>query len=101
MVRVTTMTPTPQRNIEDVLCSKTRLKILKLLMDSQLTPSEIARAVGVNYVIAEQHLEILEAEGILSHVKFGKRIRYYKYNEVPKARAVQNLIHTFPESQQE
>jgi predicted transcriptional regulator len=91
------MTPTPQRNIEDVLCSKTRLKILKLLMDSQLTPSEIARAVGVNYVIAEQHLEILEAEGILTHAKFGKRIRYYKYNEIPQARAVQNLIHTFLE----
>lgn len=70
-------------------------------MGSQLTPSEIARAVGVNYVITEQHLEILESEGILIHVKFGKRIRYYKYSEIPKARAVQNLIHTFPESQQE
>jgi predicted transcriptional regulator len=61
----------PQRNSEDVLCSKTRLKILKLLVDSQLTPSEIARAVGVNYVITEQHLEILESEGILAHAKFG------------------------------
>jgi DNA-binding transcriptional ArsR family regulator len=95
------MTPTPQKYIEDVLCSKTRLKILKLLMDSQLTPSEIARAVGVNYVITEQHLEILEYEGILAHAKFGKRIRYYRYNETPKARAVQNLIHTFLESQPE
>jgi hypothetical protein len=48
-------------------------------------------------VITEQHLEILETEEILAHMKFGKRIRYYKYNEIPKARAVQNLIHTFPE----
>jgi predicted transcriptional regulator len=89
------MTPTPQGNIEDVLCSKTRLKILKLLMGSQLTPSEIARAVGVNYVVTEQHLEILESEGILTYVKFGKRIRYYKYNQIPKARAVQNLLEAF------
>jgi predicted transcriptional regulator len=90
------MTPTPQRNIEDVLCSKTRLKILKVLIDSQLTPSEIARAVGVNYVITEQHLEILEAEGILSHVKFGKRIRYYKYSESsPRAEAVKHMIENF------
>jgi predicted transcriptional regulator len=89
------MTLKTKRNIEDVLCSKTRLKILKLLIDSKLTPSEIARAVGVNYLATEQHLEILEAAGILSHTKFGKRIRYYKYDEIPKARAVQNLIHSF------
>jgi DNA-binding transcriptional ArsR family regulator len=89
------------RNIEDVLCSRTRLKILKLLMDSQLTPSEIARAVGVNYVITEKHLELLEEEGILRHTMFGKRIRYYKYNETPKARAVQRLIIYFLESRQE
>jgi DNA-binding transcriptional ArsR family regulator len=96
IVRVTAMTPTLQRNIEDALCSKTRLKILKLLIDSQLTPSEIARAVGVNYVTAEQHLEILEAEGILLHTNFGRRIRYYKLNEAsPRAKAVKNLIEVF------
>jgi predicted transcriptional regulator len=95
------MTPSPQRNIEDVLCSKTRLKILKVLLGSQLTPSEIARAVGVNYVITEQHLEILESAGILSHAKFGKRIRYYRYNETPKARAVQTFMKAFQESRPE
>jgi predicted transcriptional regulator len=92
---------TPQRNIEDVLCSKTRLKILNLLMGSQLTPSEIARAVGVNYVITEQHLEILESEGILAHAKFGKRIRYYRYNETLKSRAVQTFMKAFQEKSPE
>jgi DNA-binding transcriptional ArsR family regulator len=101
IARVTAMTPTPQRNIEDVLCSKTRLKILKLLIDSRFKPSEIARAVGVNYLNTEQHLEILEAEGILTHSKFGTRIRYYKYNETPKALAVRNLIETFAKSPQQ
>jgi predicted transcriptional regulator len=81
MVRVTTMTPTPQKSIEDVLCSKTRLKILTLLMDSQLTPSEVAEAVGSNYVDINMHLETLEAEGIVTHAKFGRRIRYYRFNE--------------------
>jgi ribosomal protein S25 len=66
-------------------------------MGSQLTPSEIARAVGVNYVIAEQHLEILESEGILAHAKFGRRIRYYRYDETPRARAVQTLAEAFQE----
>jgi predicted transcriptional regulator len=89
------MTPTPQRNIEDVLCSKTRLKILKALIDSKQTPSEIAKTVGVNFVKANECLHILETDGIPTHAKFGKRIRYYKYNETPKARAVQNLIEIF------
>jgi predicted transcriptional regulator len=93
------MTPTLQRNIEDVLCSKTRLKIFKALIDSKRTPSEIAKTVGVNFVRTAQCLQILESEGILTHAKFGERIRYYKYNETPKARAVLNLIETFEKSQ--
>jgi len=84
-------------NIEDVLCSKTRLKILKALIDSQQTPSEIAKNVAVNFVKTSKSLQILESEDILTHSKFGKRIRYYKYNETPRARAVQNLIVAFQE----
>jgi predicted ArsR family transcriptional regulator len=81
--------------VEDVLCSKTRMKILKILDSSQLTPSEIAESVRVNYVIASKHLEILEAEGTVEHVNFGRRIRYYRFNESPKASAVRSLIETF------
>jgi predicted transcriptional regulator len=84
-------------NIEDVLCSKTRLKILKALTESQQTPSEIAKTVGVNFVKTSQSLQILESAGILAHAKFGKRIRYYTYNETPKARTVQNLVEAFQE----
>ena len=83
-------------NIEDVLCSKTRLKILKALVDSELTPSAIAKAVGGNYVNATQHLKVLEAEGIVKHITFGKRIRYYRFDEAsPKTKAVQKLIGVF------
>jgi len=57
--------------IEDVLCSKTRMKILSVLVGSQLTSSEIAKSVGVNYASAAKHLELLEAEGILEHINFG------------------------------
>ena len=94
-MRVTTMT-LPQSNIEDVLCSKTRLRILKLMMQSeQLTVSEIARRMGVNYASASIHLETLENEGILSHVMFGKRIRYYKLRESNRAQAVKELIEAW------
>jgi len=89
-------TSASHEGIEDVLCSKTRLKILKLLIGSQLTPSEIANAVGISYLNAAAHLEALEAEGVLEHVMFGKRIRFFKYNELsPRAEAVQALIEVF------
>ena len=88
--------PASHEGIEDVLCSKTRLKILKLLIGSQLTPSDIAERVGVCYANATKHLEILEAEGLIEHVRFGERIRFYKFNETsPKAIAVRNLIEIF------
>jgi predicted transcriptional regulator len=88
--------PANRRGIEDVLCSKTRLKILKILIGSQLTPSDIAERVGVCYANAAKHLETLEAEGLIEHVMFGKRIRYYKFSEAsPKAIALRNLIEIF------
>jgi len=88
--------PASHEGIEDVLCSKTRLKILKILISSQLTPSEIAERVGVCYANAAKHLETLEAEGLIEHVMFGKRTRFYKFNETsPKAIAVRNLIEIF------
>jgi hypothetical protein len=31
---------------------------------------------------AAAHLKALEAEGIIGHVMFGKRIRFFKYNEL-------------------
>jgi predicted ArsR family transcriptional regulator len=40
-----------------------------------LTHSHIAKSVGVNYQKASKHVETLEAEGVLTSVKFGVRIR--------------------------
>jgi hypothetical protein len=41
-------------------------------------------------------MDALEAESILTHLTFGKRIRYYKFNEAsPKAKAVRDLIEAF------
>jgi DNA-binding transcriptional ArsR family regulator len=88
-----TLMKLPQSGIEDALCSKTRLKILKLLMLSEeLTVSVIARRVGVNYRLASTHLEALESEDVLTHVLFGKRVRYYKFKESNRARAIKALI---------
>ena len=83
-------------NVEDVLSSRLRMKILKILVQfGELNCSEIARRLGVNYVATIKHLRTLECEGILVHKVFG-RIRMYKLDESsPKAKAVQMLIETW------
>lgn len=96
LVWVTRMT-SPQVGIEDTLCSRVRLRILKLLTETQiLNVSQIASKTGVNYVSAKTHLEALEVEDVLSHISFlGKRIRYYRFKESARANAVKKLIETW------
>ena len=95
----TAQNPTP--TLEDTLCSRARLRILKLLTESQkLTTAQIAPKVGLNFVKTKTHLNALENGDILTHSNFGKRIRYYRLKESPKAKAVKNLIEAWqdPES---
>jgi predicted ArsR family transcriptional regulator len=86
----------PREQLEDTLCSRVRLRILKLLMECQtLTTAQIAEKVQVNYVVARAHLEALEKGDILAHVNFGKRIRYYRFKESAKANAVRRFIEAW------
>ena len=82
--------------IEEVFSSKPRMKILKLIARlGALNISDIARRIKLNYTTTNEHLKLLEAEGILLQKVYG-RIRMYKFNESsPKAKAVQNLIETW------
>jgi predicted transcriptional regulator len=83
-------------DIEQVFSSKPRMKILKLVARlGTLNVSDIARRIGLNYSATNEHLKLLEAEGVLRHTVYG-RIRMYRFNEAsPKAKAVQNLIETW------
>jgi DNA-binding transcriptional ArsR family regulator len=82
--------------IEEVFSSKPRMKILRLVARlGALNVSDIARRINLNYSTTNQHLKLLEAEGILQQRVYG-RIRMYKFNDgSTKARAVQNLIETW------
>ncbi len=82
--------------IEEVFSSKPRMKILRLVARlGALNVSDIARRIKLNYSTTNQHLKLLEAEGILQQRVYG-RIRMYRFNdESPKAIAVQNLIETW------
>ena len=83
-------------DVEVVFSSKPRMKILKLIARlGALNVSDIARRIKLNYTSTNQHLKLLEAEGVLQQRVYG-RIRMYKFNQASlKARAVQNLIETW------
>jgi len=79
--------------IEDVLSSKGRVRILRILADiGELNISEIARRAGLNYATTNQHLKVLEDYELVKHKKFG-RIRIFRYNEGnPRARMIKQLM---------
>jgi predicted transcriptional regulator len=85
--------------IEDVLCSRARIKILKLLIQSdQLNTSEIAHQIRSNHTSTSTHLKALEDDGIFTHRMYGKRIRLYTFNEASAmAKALQKLITAYTE----
>jgi DNA-binding transcriptional ArsR family regulator len=82
--------------IEEVFSSKPRMKILRLVARlGALNVSDIARRINLNYSTTNQHLKLLETEGIIQQRIYG-RIRMYKFRDSsPKARAVQNLIEVW------
>ena len=86
-------------DVEEVFSSKPRMKILRLVARlGALNVSDIARRIKMNYSTTNQHLKLLEAEGILQQRVYG-RVRMYRFNEVsPKAKAVQNLIETWEQN---
>ena len=86
-------------DVEEVFSSKPRMKILRLVARlGALNVSDIARRIKMNYSTTNQHLKLLEAEGILQQRVYG-RVRMYRFNEAsPKAKAVQNLIETWEQN---
>ena len=79
-------------NFEDVFCSKTRTKVLKLLyIYGQMNPSDLAERLRVNYKLALGHLELLEKEAIVQHRLCG-RIKFFRFANTLKARATMKML---------
>ena len=65
--------------IEDVLSSRGRIKIIKILAkEIELNISEIARRSQLNHSTARRHLDFLENASILQKKVFG-RIKIYRF----------------------
>ena len=81
--------------LEEVLSSKSRMKILKLIYQlGQLNVSDVARRTKLNFASTSEHLKVLESEGILKEYTYG-RVRMYRFSETPKAKAVAALIEVW------
>ena len=87
--------------LEEVFSSKLRMKILELIYNlGSLNVSDVARRLNTNFASTAEHLKVLEDEGILQGLAYG-RVRMYRFNEnSAKAKAVQNLIEAWEQSKQ-
>jgi predicted transcriptional regulator len=85
--------------LEEVFSSKIRMKTLKLIYQlGSLNISDIARRLNTNFATTAEHLKVLEDEGILQGLVYG-RVRMYRFNEnSAKAKAVQNLIEAWEQN---
>jgi predicted transcriptional regulator len=82
--------------IEDILCSKTSMKILKALKKfERLNTSEITRKVSSNFSSIASHLKLLEEHEILVHSNFGVRSRIYRFSESPRAKAIRKFLEAW------
>lgn len=79
-------------DVEDIFCSKTRVKVLRLLFTyGQMNTSDIARRLRVNYKLALEHLELLESEDIIQHRVSG-RMKLFRFTNTLKARVTVKLL---------
>jgi DNA-binding transcriptional ArsR family regulator len=79
-------------DLEEVFCSKTRMKILKLLFKlGQLNTTDLAHRLGANYATTLRNLILLEREGIVTKRLSGKT-RFFRFTNSLKARATMKLL---------
>ncbi|RLF12233.1 MAG: ArsR family transcriptional regulator [Thermoprotei archaeon] len=83
-------------SIEEVLSSKGRVKVLKVLLKSlELNISEVVRRSGLNYTAVASHIDALKEAGLLEEKTFG-RIRILRVKlEDPRVQALRKLFDLF------
>jgi DNA-binding transcriptional ArsR family regulator len=78
--------------LEDVFCSKTRMRILKLLFQcGQLNTMDLARRLGANYTSTLRHLILLKNEDVVVERVSG-RTRFFRFKNSLKAQVVSKLL---------
>jgi len=80
-------------NIENLLGSKARVKILKLLAkNEELSISQIIKRTKLNHTNVKHHLTYLKSKNLIQEKKFG-RIKIYRYKfENIRAKSLSKFI---------
>ena len=87
------MMTTESIQIEDILSSKGKTKIIKLLaLRNEMNITKIVELTGLNHLSVKSHLFFFKQIDFVQEKKFG-RIRIYRFkSENLKAKALKNLI---------
>src|SRR6058998_3062546 len=64
------------RQLLEVLCDPTRLKIVRALRDNELAASDLARVLGRSRSATSQHLRVLREADIVQPTRRGNIVRY-------------------------
>jgi len=85
--------------IEEVLSSKGKIKILKILtLYDELNISEIVRKAQLNHATVTQHLDYFKSIGIVEEKTFG-RIKIFHLTDDIKVRVIRELIEFWERSE--
>jgi DNA-binding transcriptional ArsR family regulator len=86
--------------IEEVLSSKGKIKILKILAHyEELNISEIVRRAQLNHATVTQHLDYFKDVGIVQEKAFG-RIKIYRLSpEDVKVKVIRELMESWEHSE--
>jgi DNA-binding transcriptional ArsR family regulator len=81
--------------VEDVFCSKIRVRILKFLLQlGRLNVSDISHRLGINYRATLEHLKILKDKNVID-VKFYGRVRLCSLSESPRTQAIKRVLEAW------
>ncbi|MHA1344885.1 MAG: winged helix-turn-helix domain-containing protein [Candidatus Heimdallarchaeaceae archaeon] len=79
--------------VEDVLSSRGRVRILKLLAElDELNISAISRNINLNHSAVKEHLKFLCKAGLIREKKFGRILIYQYDNENILATSLKQLF---------
>ncbi len=64
------------RQLLDVLCDPTRIKIVRALRDNELAASDLARVLARSRSATSQHLRVLREADVVQPARAGNVVRY-------------------------
>lgn len=86
--------------VEDVLSSRGRVRILKLLADlGELNVSAISRKINLNHSAVKEHLKFLSDVGLIREKKFGRILIYQYENDNILAESLKQLFKIWEKNQ--